>query len=412
MLRKAAFASVVALALLLRAEPYLAHGAVMGVDAFYHMRLIEDPFIHDALYAGGRTALYPPLFHLVMHAVPCPVRSLAIIVPPLLSTAAICSFAYMLRDRPGVAITGSFMLALHPALIARTYFIPEVLAIALAPILYAWLAEGRSLRTGVMTVAVVLTHTFSTVVYLATLVTASGHDRLVRLIAIVSLIVLGALVVVQGPSVSYVRPPFVGTFVLTIAVYLPLAAWGRPRGVMGRVLLIGAAVTLVLSLVVPREVATNRMGAIGAIFICGLAAYGLMRVYEHDRNIVYGALVLFLALGLSVGLARTPIYVQQDRAAADHLGEFSASPVMTTSGHLAAYHGATVLVDEYAEFSPHYGERQAALYDIVLRASTDYRVPSEAGVRYIHVERSATLVRPERFSCLYDDGAHIYLFPT
>ncbi|RZN50477.1 hypothetical protein EF808_00410 [archaeon] len=412
MLKKTAFASVLALAFLVRAEPYLVHSSIMGVDAYYHMRIIEDFFIRDALYAGGRTTIYPPLFHLVMHIIPLSVQTLARTVPPLLSTSVICTFAYMLRQRADVAIVGTFMLALHPALIARTYFIPELLAIAVAPLLYAWFVDGRPLRTAVMVVFLSLTHVFSALIYLGTLVTVSGRDRRVRFVAIAALVTLGAFVALQGPRIQYARPSFIVPLFMTIAVYLPFAVLGRPRGLKGRTLLIGTMATVVLSLLLPREVATSRIGAIGALFVCGTASYGLVRAFERDRNAFYAALVLFLALGLSVGLARTPVYTQPDIEAAGHLGGMSASPVMTTAGHLVTYHGASVLIDEYAEFSPHHDKRSEALYGIVLHGSTDYRVPSEAGVRYLHVERSVSFSRELGFSCLYDDGARIYLLTS
>ncbi len=407
MLKKLAFSSIIILALILRMAPYLKGGAIMGADPYYHMRLIQGLFLVDHMYAGSRTALYPPLFHLLMGFVPGSLVAKAILIPPLLSTLTVPAAYFLLREHEKEAFLASFLIALNPALLMRVYFFPELLAIFVAPFFYYALIKDNERLFAILGVVLCLTHVFSALFYFASALLFSTNRRM-RVLTAALLFMVIVFAFIQGPSLDYVRRPFLLPFFVCVGIYVPLASIAMHYNKNSKGLFFFLALFLVLCILLPQEVATYRIPALGAVILCIVAGTGMLKVAQKSTPMFFTLLVLFLAIGIMHSMDRSPIYSEQDVAGVSFLGENSLMPVMSTAGHLATYYGSTVLVDEYYPYSPDHGKRLSSQTGIILMGSKDYRVPEAYGISHIYVESSVPDATIEHMQRIYDSKARIY----
>lgn len=407
-MRRTALALVLALALLVRLLPAIEWRTVMGVDAYYHMRLAAGYVVHDSLYAGTRTAVYPPLFHLLMRPLAGVIEQAALILPPLLSTATVGTLYWTLRDDARLATLAAFLMAVHPAVLMRVYFFPELLALFLMP--FGYYALSRSSARGHVGAGVVLlcTHTLGALFYLASVLAWPHRPRLRR--ATVALLAAGlAWALLPGPSVSRLAVSAPLPFLYGLAFFAPCALYGWGAGTRLRGYQYAAAFALLAALAVPSELATHRIGALAAAAVVTSAALGLKRLSVRSAPALAVVLAALCLVSFSYVGARDPIYRAEDRAGAAFVGGTALSPVASTAGHLVTFYGATVLVDEYAQYAPGHAERLAATLGVIMRNAKDYALLDREGVRYLFAERCVTAPTAGQFPCIYDSGARVYV---
>ncbi len=409
-MRRTAIILVMLMAFLIRMAPVIRWDAVMGVDAYYHMRLSTAYVVCDTLYAGTRCAVYPPLFHALMHSTGIRVETLAIYAPPVISTATVAATYFTLREDRKLATVAAFLMAVHPALLMRCYFFPELLALLIMPFAYAAVRKSPRREAGAGAL-LVLTHSFTALYYFLTVLPWPSRRRRVY-IPLAGIVVTAAFALAQGPSVAYgVRTQAYVPALYGFVLFLPFALLGWKGSGRYRGFFYAVAISAGLCVLGSKEVATHRFLALSALCICTTAALGLKRIARSSAPLLCIALVcLALISSQYVGVV-APIYRGDDTTGAEYLGTVSISPVASTAGHLTTYYGSAVLVDEYAQYGEGHDERTGAMLSVILGGSTDYRVLDSIGVRLLFAEASIAAPMLGNASCVYDGGASIFVMP-
>ena len=409
-MRRAAIALILFLAFLVRIAPIVRWETVMGVDAYYHMRLVSSYVVRDTLYAGTRIAAYPPLFHVAMRLTFIPVHYLSLYAPPFISTCTVGAVYWVLRRNARVAALAACLAAVHPALIMRCYFFPELLALLIMPLGYAAIGDTPR-RQALFGALMALTHAFSALVFFATSLAWGIRGRR-ALIPVLGFAATIAFVWAWGPTTYHVPSSRALTpFLYGFGIFLPfsLAGWKAPDAY--RPWYYALAMSLLLCVVLTQEVSTHRIAALASFFVCATAAAGLSRVSSRSVPAAGILLVCIMVLSIQYVGDRSPIYLADDTSGAEYLGTISVSPVASTAGHLATYYGSAVLVDEYAQYGADHAQRTHAMLSVIMRGSTDYRVLDSSGVRLLFAESVVTAPTLDNATCLYDGGSRIFLLP-
>ena len=335
---------------------------------------------------------------------------LALYAPPILSTATVGVVYWTLREDRKLATIAAFLMAVHPALLMRCYYFPELLAVLIMPVAYAAVRQSPR-REALAGALLILTHSFSALYYFFTVLPWPSRRRRVY-IPIAGIAVTAAFAVVQGPSVAYgVRTQAYVPALYGFVMFLPFTFLGWKGSGRYRGFFYAVALSAGLCILGSKEVATHRILALSALCICTTAALGLKRIARRCVPILCIALLCIALISFRYVDGRAPIYRAEDTAGAEYLGVVSISPVASTAGHLSTFYGSAVLVDEYAQYGADHDVRTGAMLSVILGGSPDYRVLESVGVRLLFAEASVTSPALDGASCLYDGGSRIYAMP-
>ncbi|MHC1604712.1 MAG: hypothetical protein ACXQTP_01890 [Candidatus Methanofastidiosia archaeon] len=406
--KKVALFLVFVFALILRLAPIFKWNVVMGVDAYYHMRLMDNLFLVDNMYAGTRISYYPLLFHILMKAIPLSTPIKAKLVPAFISSGTIFPLYYLLKNDGKIAIISCFLFAINPAIIWRTYFFPEILVIFIVPLLYKYYHKKHILNFIISCSVIFFTHIFSAIFYFFTMV--SWRDRDARKVILILFLALSLVVAfVQGPSLNYVRKSFIYPVLTVCGGYYILAMFAIGDIKEYFEYFIVVLFSIVVCFALPQEATTYRIQALSAVALSIVCAAGVYKIYEKNHYLFACILIVLSIWGISFSIDKTPIYYSDDINGTNFLADNSVSPVMSTAGHLATYCGSIVLVDEYYPYSVNYDERFNAQIGIISRASKDYSLPQRYGVRLIFIESSLNEIHLDSLSMIYNGNAQVYI---
>lgn len=401
---------VFVLALSVRSIPLHFSGS-FDPDTHFHARLSNDiARTHqiptwDALSLQGRVYSYPPLLHVLtgLLSMLSGIDSLDVLkVLGLLVGALMVISTYLLGQSlsgsRSIGLWAGFFASLSVMAIWRTagFTRPDGIAMMMIPfLLYLWV-ERQSVLATVLSVAMVLLHPLSAVIYAALL----GSYFLLQLfqkkrVSFWIPIALGAMLVTfflwvfsiglplsnYASHISLDATELSKFWLLGLILFFPIS-WafnfvGAWKGKLPIVLIVWSVLTLAIGSL------GMRLAIYMIPFLGIVGAYGVHYLISSYRSIkvVLPALAFFVIVlgmgGIWIAMnAETPYFTTAEKAGIDFLGQNAVhgSSVLTTwdQGHVLAYYtGLPMVIDGYFEFAHELDERNRIMKNALQTSRCD-----------------------------------------